>query len=167
MEAIQEYFSEKGVEWEPETAPDAVQPEAAWNKKTYPPVVHEGAVVALEKGMIEEYRNSWKLNVACKDAIEDAIRNNFDGMHLAPDVVQPVLEEYGQERLTYLLVSTLRQKREDGLFSRDNKVSDSKLREMQTANYFSNFYLIDCAVPPTNALFCRKHSTLLTAGRLL
>ena len=121
MEAIREYFSEKGVEWEPETAPDVVQPEAAWNKKTYPPVVYEGAVVALEKGMIEEYRDSWKLNVACKDAIEDAIRNNFDGMHLAPDVVQPVLEEYGQERLTYLLVSTLRQKREDGRFSRDNK----------------------------------------------
>lgn len=122
MDAIREYLSEKGIDREPETASDALQPEAAWNKKAYPQVVYKGAVAALEKGMIEEYRASWKLNVACKDAIEDAIRNNFDGMHLAHDVVKPVLEEYGQERLTYLLVSTLRQKREDGRFSRDNKV---------------------------------------------
>ena len=30
-------------------------------------------------------------------------------------------------------------------------LSDGKLRETQTANYFSNFYLIDCAVLSVNA----------------
>lgn len=121
IEAIKEYFSEKGIDWEPEAIANMVQTDVALNKKTYPPVIYEDAIMALERGKIEEYRDSWKLNVACKSAIEDAIRNNFDGMHLAHDVVKPVLEEYGQERLTYLLVSTLRQKREDGRFSRDNK----------------------------------------------
>lgn len=32
-----------------------------------------------------------------------------------------------------------------------DKVSDGKLRETQTANYFSNPYPIDCAVPSVNA----------------
>ena len=31
------------------------------------------------------------------------------------------------------------------------EVSDGKLRETQTANYFSNPYPIDCAVPSVNA----------------
>ncbi len=30
-------------------------------------------------------------------------------------------------------------------------VSDGELRETQTANYFSNLYPIDCAVPSVNA----------------
>lgn len=30
-------------------------------------------------------------------------------------------------------------------------MSDGKLRETQTANYFSNPYPIDCAVPSVNA----------------
>lgn len=39
-------------------------------------------------------------------------------------------------------------------------VSDGELRETQTANYFSNLYPIDCAVPSVNAPSCRKHGTL-------
>ncbi len=33
----------------------------------------------------------------------------------------------------------------------DDGMSDGKLRETQTANYFSNPYPIDCAVPSVNA----------------
>ena len=35
-------------------------------------------------------------------------------------------------------------------------LSDGKLRETQTADYFSNFYPIDCAVLSVNALSCQK-----------
>lgn len=31
------------------------------------------------------------------------------------------------------------------------KMSDGELRETQTANYFSNLYPIDCAVPSVDA----------------
>ncbi|MFR6692955.1 MAG: DUF3849 domain-containing protein [Dysosmobacter sp.] len=37
-------------------------------------------------------------NIACRDAIEDAIRRNFDGMHLDKDCLTPVLDEYGYKR---------------------------------------------------------------------
>lgn len=47
------------------------------------------------------------------------------------------------------------------------QVLDGELTETQTAIYFSNFYRIDCAVPPVNARFCRKPgAVLLTRGLL-
>lgn len=38
---------------------------------------------------------SHKANIACREAIEDAIRRNFDGINLDPECLTPVLEEYG------------------------------------------------------------------------
>lgn len=121
MEAIGEYFSKKGIDWEPEAAADMAQSDTVLDRKTYPPVVYEDAIIATEQGKSQEYWDSWKLSVACKEAVEEAIRKNFDGLHLAQDAVKPVLEEYGRERLTYVLVNTLRQNRKDGRFSRANK----------------------------------------------
>lgn len=121
MEAIKEYFTDQGIDWEPEAQADVMQVSGALEERQYPPVYLNSAIVAVEQGKSEECRASWKLTVACKAAVEEAIRNNFDGLYLAHDVVKPVLEEYGQERLTYVLVSTLRQNKEDGRFSRANK----------------------------------------------
>ena len=42
------------------------------------------------------------------------------------------------------------------------KMSDGKLRETQTANYFSDIYPIDCAVLSANAQSCQKCCTLLS-----
>ena len=42
----------------------------------------------------------------------------------------------------------------------DLDMSDGELRETQTANYFSNLYPIDCAVPAVNACSCRKCGAL-------
>ena len=40
------------------------------------------AAYALEHGELEQYRASLQANIACKNAIEAAIRQHFDGMHL-------------------------------------------------------------------------------------
>ena len=60
-------------------------------------------------------------NIACKSAIETAIRENFDGMHLNHDAATPVLAQYGVERVSYVLANTVRELESDGRFSRDNK----------------------------------------------
>ena len=44
--------------------------------------------------------------------------------------------------------------------SREAMLSDGELKETQTANYFSNLYPIDCAVPSETAQSCRKYGTL-------
>ena len=41
------------------------------------------------------------------------------------------------------------------------KLSDSKLRETQKANYFSNLCSVDCAVLSVKAQSCRKYCAVL------
>lgn len=53
---------------------------------------------ARREGEIEIWRASHKANIACRDAIEKAIRHNFDGMNLKEDCLQPVLDEFGYKR---------------------------------------------------------------------
>lgn len=65
---------------------------------------------AMEHGEEDAYLDSRKLNIDCKNAIQEVISNNFDGMHLNHDVVNPVLEEYGAERLSFVLACTLQEK---------------------------------------------------------
>lgn len=88
----------------------------------YLPVYRFPSSYAAENGEIESYRASKRENIACKNAIEKAIRENFDGMHLQHDAAKPVLAEYGSERVCYVLANTLRELESDGRFSRDNKM---------------------------------------------
>ena len=52
---------------------------------------------------------------------EETIRQNFDGMHLKHDIVKPLVEQYGSERMAFVLANTIQQESWDGRFSRDNK----------------------------------------------
>lgn len=117
IEAIREYLAGKGIAWEPEAEKAAEIPE----QKQYPPVYQNTLAYAAEHGAADEYLDSRKLNIDCKRAVEEAIRSHFDGMHLEHDVVDGVLEEYGPERLSFVLACTVQYKESDGRFSRDTK----------------------------------------------
>lgn len=97
---------------------EALEKEAAPEK---PEIYRHSVVYAREHGELEEYRASMRENVACKEGIEQAIRENFDGMHLNPVAVRSVLEQYGTERTAYVLANTIQQKSWDGRFSGSNK----------------------------------------------
>lgn len=45
------------------------------------------------------WRESINENIRCKHAIEDAIRQSFDGMHLKPDCAESVIQEFGFDRV--------------------------------------------------------------------
>lgn len=67
------------------------------------------------------WRESLNENIRCKQAIEDAIRKGFDGMHLNPDCAESVIQEFGFDRVEYVLGNTLQQLKYDGRFSWSNK----------------------------------------------
>lgn len=99
------------------------------------PLYRQPASYAREHGELEQYRASHKANIACKEAIEAAIRENFDGTHLHEDAVRRTLDAYGPERTSFVLANTVQQKAWDGRFSPANKewaaritVSDSEER---------------------------------------
>lgn len=89
----------------------------AENKTVY---LHDAAY-ARANGGIEQYHRSRKTNIDCKRAIESAVRENFDGMHLNQDAAKPVVERFGAERVAHVLAATVRYFDWDGRFSRDNK----------------------------------------------
>ena len=76
---------------------------------------------AREHGELEQYRASNRLNVQCKEAIEAAVREHFDGMHLNHDAAKGVIETYGMGRVEFVLASTVQQKDWDDRFSPRNK----------------------------------------------
>ena len=122
LEAIREYLAGKGIAWEPEAQEKAEEKvEEKAEEKAYPPVYRESLTYAMEHAAVDEYLDSRKLNIDCRRAVENAIRDNFDGMHLADNVMDSVLEEYGSERLSFVLACTVQHNSWDGRFSRDTK----------------------------------------------
>lgn len=85
------------------------------------PVYYESFSYAAENGEVDLYRISRQLNEECRNAIEEAIADNFDGMHLADDATKSVVEQFGMERMGYILAYTLNYNNHDGRYSHSNK----------------------------------------------
>ena len=89
-------------------------------KDTTPVYFHSGAY-AQEHGELDQYRASRKANMACKEAIEQAIADHYRDNRLDSTCVRQVLQQFDYERIFYVLANTIRQKEHDGRISRDNK----------------------------------------------
>ena len=76
---------------------------------------------AREHGELEQYRASNRANLQCKESIEAAIREHYRGNCLDPVGVRQVLDDFGSERVAYLLATTIRLADWDLRYSRDNK----------------------------------------------
>ena len=74
-----------------------------------------------EQKALEQAKMEHETKVACKNAIEKAIAERFDGYRLPKDTAEGVIQEYGSERVSYVLANSVMHKREDGRFSPENK----------------------------------------------
>ena len=61
------------------------------------------------------------IRVECKDAIEKAIAEKFDGYTLPRDTAEGVIRQYGKERVEIVLANTITHLSHDGRFSPNNK----------------------------------------------
>ena len=85
------------------------------------PVYRQNAAYASEHGELEQYRISHQANIACKEAIEQSIDQNYDGRRLAKGTADKVMQKFGPERVMYVLAYTIQQKGWDGRFHSYNK----------------------------------------------
>lgn len=85
------------------------------------PVYPFPASYAQEHGELEQYRASNRANAACKEAIEAAIREHYDGNSLDSQAAELVVEAFGLDRTLYVLANTVQQKDWDGRISSGNK----------------------------------------------
>lgn len=79
------------------------------------------AAEAKRSGELELWRESHKENCKCARAIEDAIRQGFDGMHLQGNTARKVIDQFGFDRVNWVLANTVQEKSDDGRFSPSNK----------------------------------------------
>lgn len=85
------------------------------------PLYKYPAVYARENDELEQYRASHKANIACRDAIDNAIRDNYRNNCLGSDTAKQVIAEFGFDRTLYVLANTVREKDWDGRIDRKNK----------------------------------------------
>ena len=85
------------------------------------PVYRQNAVYAREHRELEQYRVSRQANIACKEAIEQAVYQSYDGKRLHDGTATKVMQQFGTERVMYVLANTIQQKEWDGRFNFYNK----------------------------------------------
>ena len=85
------------------------------------PLYHESATYARDHGELDDYRASRKANIACKEAIEIAIRENYHDNRLDSSGIRAVMERFGIDRVEYVLANTVQYKDWDERFSRSNR----------------------------------------------
>lgn len=90
-------------------------------QKSFLPVYRHTAQYARAEGEIKAYLESRHEDTICCQAIEDAIRREFDGMRLGDNAVSLVLEQFGPERVSWVLANTVMMKEYDGRFSPSNR----------------------------------------------
>ena len=84
---------------------------------------------ARERDELPLWRESHKANIACRNTIEDAIRQNFDGMHL----------DKGYKRTAWVLANTLHELKWDGRFGHANKQWAERACIPKDINHNSDF----------------------------
>lgn len=119
QDAVKEYFAEKNPAFQKEAQAVPVAEESRMDNSDVP-VYYESFSYAAENGEVDLYRISRQLNEECRNAIEEAIADNFDGMHLADDATKSVVEQFGMERMGYILAYTLNYNNHDGRYSHSN-----------------------------------------------
>ena len=85
------------------------------------PVYTQTAEYAKEHGEQEMRIKSLQTNVLCRNAIEDAIAENYRDNCLNPAGARAVLEQFGVDRTCYVLAATVQDKDWDGRISDKNK----------------------------------------------
>lgn len=100
------------------------------------PVYKYPAAYARENNELEQYRASYKANVACKEAIETAIRDNYRDNSLGKEAVKQVADQFGYERMFFVLANTVQRKDFDGRISRGNKDWAKTIHVFEDKNYF-------------------------------
>lgn len=73
------------------------------------PVYIFSATFAQEHGELDEYRASFRANVECKNAIEEAIADHYSNNRFDGSCVQEVVDRFGADRVSFVLANTIQQ----------------------------------------------------------
>jgi len=118
------------------------------------PVYREYANYAYEAGEMDAYRASRDANMACRDAIEEAISANYGNNRLASkSAVESVLEQFSPERVEYVLANSIQQKEHDGRIHHSLK---EWAKDIQVCPDHAQYCIVDKVNPGLLDLFAKE-----------
>ena len=124
------------------------------------PIYREMANYAYEAGELDAYRASLDANMACKEAIEAAISENYVDYRLSTRVaVETVLEQFSEERVQYVLANTVQHNLHDGRYHAENKDWAGKISVCEEN---SESYIVSQVHPGLVNLFINQFKEMLT-----
>jgi len=91
---------------------------SAEGKEAYAKYKQEQAEKAMQR---EQEKLEHGVRLECKDAIEKAIAENFDGYTLPRDTAKGVIEQFGKERVEFVLANIVMNSPNDGRYSVSNR----------------------------------------------
>jgi len=118
-------------------------------------VYRHTAAYAREHNELPQYRESLQANIACKEAIEKAVGENYHGWSAdIKTAAAQVMAQFSVERIQYVLAATVQQKDWDGRISDDNKAwaKTFPVAEEQNRHYF----VVDQCHPGLTDLFVKR-----------
>ena len=128
------------------------------------PLYPHSAAYASEHGEMAQYHASYQVNVSCKEAIEQAISRHYGDNRLNTEAaVKEVLEQFGPERVQFILANTIQHKDGDGRISRDNKAwaKTIPMPEDNDTSRHSAYLVVDEVNPGLTDLFIKQARKVL------
>lgn len=123
------------------------------------PVYTDVANYAYEAGEIDAYRASRDANLACKEAIEAAISENYVDYRLSTRVaVETVLEQFSEERVQCVLANTVQHNLHDGRYHAENKDWAGRI---SVCEEYSDSFIVSQVHPGLVNLFINQFKDLL------
>lgn len=125
------------------------QAEDALQKQRTLPVYLHTREYAEKQGELDIYYTSHRANVDCREAIETAISEHYSDNRLNNECVPQVVEQFGYDRMFYVLASTVREMERDGRISISNKEWARSIPVIEdigkwNQNYNLDFWLGSC-----------------------
>jgi len=109
-------------------------------------IYQHSAAYAKEHGEIETYIASRRLSLDCRDAIEKAVNDHYDGFSLERGAVKQVLNEFSMDRTQQVLAISIQLYETDGRISRDNVSWANSVPVVPDIDQFGNDHNRDLAV---------------------
>ena len=113
------------------------------------------AAYAREHNELPQYRESLRSNIACKEAIEKAVSENYHGWSAdTKTAAAQVMVQFPVERIRYVLAATVQQKDWDGRISDDNKAWAKNIPVTDEQN--RHYLVVDQCHPGLTDLFVKR-----------
>ena len=128
-------------------------------EQRFVPLYLHSATYASQHGEMAQYNRSYQANLDCKEAIERAINTYYADNRLdAESAVKAVLEQFGAERVQFILANTIQHKDNDGRISRDNKAwaKAIPMPEDSGTSRHCAYLVVDGVNPGLTDLFIRQ-----------